>query len=65
MAEWHLDSKVQEVLTTDGGTNVVAVANVLEWVKISCFGHNLHLAMTKALNDEMMTDVVPEHLEKM
>jgi len=52
LAEWHLDSKVQVALTTDSGANVVAAANLLDWVRISCFGHNLHLAITKALNDD-------------
>ena len=52
LAEWQLDSKVQVALTTDSGANVVAAANLLQWVRISCFGHNLHLAITKALNDD-------------
>ena len=40
-------------LTTDSGANVVAAANLLSWVRISCFGHNLHLAITKALNNDV------------
>jgi len=34
LAEWHLDSKVQVALTTDSGANVVAAANLLDWVGI-------------------------------
>lgn len=40
-------------LTTDSGANVVAAANLLNWKWISCFGHNLHLAITKALNNDV------------
>lgn len=40
-------------LTTDSGANVVAAANLLNWKRISCFGHNLHLAITKALNNDV------------
>ena len=52
LAEWQLDSKVQVALTTDSGANVVAAADLSQWVRILCFGHNLHLAITKALNDD-------------
>ena len=32
------------------GANVVKVARDLGWVQLACFGHNLHLAITKSLN---------------
>ena len=42
----------QVCLTTDNGSNIVKAANDLEWLRLSCFGHNLHLAVTKALNGD-------------
>lgn len=53
LQEWNLDSQKQVSLTTDSGANVVAAANLLNWKWISCFGHNLHLAITKALNNDV------------
>ena len=53
LQEWNLDSQKQVSLTTDSGANIVAAANLLNWIRISCFGHNLHLAITKALNNDV------------
>lgn len=39
----------QVCLTTDNGSNILAAARSLDWVRLSCFGHNLHLAITKAI----------------
>ena len=50
LVEWKLQSSQQSCLTTDNGTNIVAAARDLSWVRISCFGHNLHLAITKAFD---------------
>ena len=36
--------------TTDNGSNVVAAFNTLNLLRISCFGHNLDLAIKKGLN---------------
>ena len=41
-------------LTTDNGSNIVcATSNRLGWNHLSCFGHNLHLAVTNSMKDEV------------
>ena len=47
MSEWHLNASNLVCLTTDSGLNIVAAAKKLEWNRLSCFGHNLDLAITK------------------
>ena len=47
--EWKLSSVNQVCLTIDSGANVVAATNKLNWIRLSCFGHKLHLGITKAL----------------
>jgi len=49
---WDLKAENQVCLTTDNGSNIVKAASDLEWLRLSCFGHNLHLAITKALNGD-------------
>ena len=38
-------------LTVDNASNV-CIAEILEWQKFSCFGHNLYLSITKAIKDD-------------
>ena len=52
LESWNLDSSNQVCLTTDSGSNVIKAAEDLNWPRLSCFGHNLHLAITKALKDD-------------
>jgi hypothetical protein len=49
---WNLDASFQVCLTADSGSNFVKAAADLHWPRLSCFGHNLHLAITKALKDD-------------
>ncbi len=49
MSEWRLKASNLVCLTTDSGSNIVAAAKNLKWKRISSFGHNLDLAITKAL----------------
>lgn len=51
MSEWHLNTNNLVCLITDNGSNIVAATKQLEWNRLSCFGHNLDLAITKALKD--------------
>ena len=50
-SSWNLHPSRQVCLTTDNGSNIVSAARKLEWQHLSCFGHNLHLAIGKAMND--------------
>ena len=52
LTEWNLSSDKQVCLTSDSAANVVAAARSLEWNRLSCFGHNLHLAITKAIDSD-------------
>ena len=49
---WELDSANQVCLTTDNGSNIISATGILEWPRLSCFGHNLHLSITKAIQDD-------------
>ena len=50
---WKL---LQMSITTDNGTNMISATNILEWQRLSCFGHNLNLAVTNSLkNDNRVT----------
>ena len=44
--EWGLDS-----ITTDNGSNIKLACELLTWIRVSCFGHYLDLAINKGLND--------------
>ena len=48
---WELDAAKQVCLTADNGSNIVRAAEILEWERLSCFGHDLHLSITKAIKD--------------
>ena len=42
--------KVKQVcLTTGSGANIVNVTSRLHWMRLSCFGHILHLAITNSI----------------
>ena len=47
---WNLDFKDLIATTTDNGSNIVAAFRILDSLRISCFGHNLDLAIKKGLN---------------
>ena len=49
---WDLDAANQICLTTDNGSNIVNAAGILDWSRLSCFGHNLHLSIIKAIQDD-------------
>ena len=53
---WKLSEEEQMSITTDNGANMISAANILEWQRLSCFGHNLNLAVTNSLkNDNRVT----------
>ena len=47
---WQLSKDRLVATTTDSGSNIVAVFNNLNLLRISCLGHNLDLAIKKSLN---------------
>ena len=49
MANWDLAADKLVATTTDNGSNFVAGFHSLGWLRLSCFGHNLDLAIQKGL----------------
>ena len=45
LESWGLEEGKQVCLTLDSGANIVNAALRLNWLRLSCFGHNLHLAI--------------------
>ena len=52
LESWDLNASNQVCLITNNGSNLIKAAADLNWPRLSCFGHNLHLAITKALKDD-------------
>ena len=50
LENWGLSKEKLVAITTDNGSNFVAGMAILECTRISCFGHNLDLAINKSLN---------------
>ncbi|XP_062292961.1 E3 SUMO-protein ligase ZBED1-like [Scomber scombrus] len=49
---WGVGEEKVACITSDNGANIVAAVRDLKWPWISCFGHNLNLAVNNALNKE-------------
>ena len=57
--QWNLDPKKQVAVTSDSGANIKQACELLGWQTLSCFGHNLDLAVHKGLDDgKMRIDIV-------
>ncbi len=52
LAVWELSEEKLVCLTSDSGSNVVSAAQHLDWARLSCFGHNLHNAVTDSIKDD-------------
>jgi len=52
LESWSLPENKLSSITADNGSNVLATVEILGWNGLSCFGHNLHLAITNALKDD-------------
>ena len=50
LANWEISTQNLIAATTDSGSNVISAFRKLGLLKISCFGHNLDLAVRKALS---------------
>ena len=51
LESWDLLPEKQVCITTDSGSNIVKATRDLHWPRLACFGHNLHLAVSKAVDD--------------
>ena len=55
---WNLDIKNQVVLTTDNASNIKLACRLLCCCQLSCFSHNLDLAIQKGLGDHRIERVL-------
>ena len=61
LLNWNLESGNLLITTTDNGSNFVAAFhNILAWPRLSCFGHNLDLAINKSLNVPRIQRVISQ-----
>ena len=58
LQEWNLDDSRQVVITTDNTFNVKLACQLLKWRQLSCFDHNLDLAIKKSLYDQRVDRVL-------
>ena len=58
LLQWNLDQSKQVGITTDSGSNVKSACELLNWTRLSCFGHNLNLAVEKGLDDSRVRRVL-------
>ncbi|KAK0132046.1 Zinc finger BED domain-containing protein 1 [Merluccius polli] len=58
LQEWKLDKTKQVCLTTDSGANVVKAVALNHWTRLSCFGHNLHIAIERSMRDSRIDRAV-------
>ncbi len=52
LSTWNLAVECQVCITTDSAANIINATKRLDWLRLSCFGHNLHLSVTKSLADD-------------
>lgn len=58
LRSWSLDVTRQACITTDSASNIKWATEDLDWRHISCFGHNLNLAVNKALKDIRCVSII-------
>lgn len=51
LEQWDLNESKLTAITTDSASNIKLACQLLKWRRLSCFGHNLDLAINKGLND--------------
>ena len=56
--DWNLDETRQVVITTDNASNIRLACQLLKWRQLTCFGHNLDLAVRKGLSDNRVDRVL-------
>ncbi len=50
--DWQLDENKLSAITTDNAANIAAAIRSLNWPWLNCFGHNMNLAVTHAVQDQ-------------
>ena len=58
LTEWRIDSTRLVPITTDSGSNIKLACELLSWMRLSCFGHNLDLAINKGLKDPRIDQLI-------
>ena len=58
LSNWNLDPKNLIATTTDNGSNFLSAFRTLDWCRISCFAHNLDLAISKSLQKNQIQRVI-------
>ena len=58
LQQWKLAESQLVGITTDSGSNVKLACELLNWTRLSCFGHNLNLAVEKGLNDSRVNRAI-------
>ena len=49
LGNWGLDTLKLVATKTDSGSNFIAALNSFKWIRVSCFGHNLDLAIKHSM----------------
>jgi len=58
LANWNLSQDKLVFTTTDNGSNFISAFDLLELPRLSCFGHNLDLAINKALQVDRVQQAI-------
>ena len=58
VANWNLSQDKLVFTTTDNGSNSISAFDLLELPRLSCFGHNLDLAIDKALQVDRVQQAI-------
>ena len=58
LENWQLSSEKLVATTTDNASNYVAAFETLGWTRVSCFGHNLNLAVSKGLDNHRVQQAI-------
>jgi len=56
--EWGLNQEQLVAITTDSEANVKLACRLLKWRRLSCFGHNLDLSISKGLHDPSIEEIL-------
>jgi len=58
LESWTLPENRLACITTDNGSNMIAVVEILKWNCLACFGHNLHLEIMNFMKDDWVVHAI-------